>query len=117
MSSRVPPTPIAEWRAEIQRRTSGSPVDIKLVCPLCGNVSSPREFREKGANPEKAFTNCIGRVIGAKGTLNSPKPTPQPCDWAAYGLFGTLSSGTELLLEDGTTAWVFSFAEDSEVAS
>lgn len=51
----------------------------KFKCPSCGNIQSPndfRKFKEKGATPETAAKDCIGRWEKDKG-----------CDWAAYGLF------------------------------
>lgn len=97
-----------EWRAEVERRGAK---DCKFRCPLCKNIATPRDFHNAGIDPEKVATNCIGRYIGAKGNLNSPTPTPKPCDWAAYGLFGTLNEGIQITKPDGKTLLVFSFAD------
>lgn len=102
--------PVAEWRKRAIEAGGGDFLNTPFKCPLCGKVSTPADFKAAGADPERAATNCIGRVIGAKGSLNSKKrPVEQPCDWAAFGLFGTLDSGMFVELEDGKTINVFSF--------
>jgi hypothetical protein len=106
------PMTIEEWRQRVTDSGDGNPLDARIKCPLCHNVATPRQFKDAGADPEKAFVSCIGRVIGAKGSLHSKRrPVPQPCDWTAGGLFGTLNGGIQLLKEDGPTVWVFDFAE------
>lgn len=59
---------IAEWRAEFERLGD---LDCKFVCPNCGLTSSPNDFGEVGAHPERAAKECIGRHISERG-----------CDWA-----------------------------------
>lgn len=116
-STQTAPVPVAAWRERVAAAGDGNPLDARFVCPLCGNVASPRQFTAAGVQPERAFQNCIGRFTGAKGNLSSPQPVPQPCDWAAYGLFGTLNAGTQIELEDGSICWVFDLAEPEGGAS
>lgn len=107
----IPTFTLAAWRAEAARRGHGNMLDCRMLCPLCGNVATPRQFKEAGADPGRAAQECIGRVIGARGTLHSKRPVPQPCDWAGFGLFGTLNGGVFVTMEDGTQINAFSFAE------
>jgi len=57
----------------------------EFVCPGCGNIQKVSDFKpykDKGATPNSAYTECIGRYSGGdwyKGT--------KPCNYAAYGLF------------------------------
>lgn len=99
---------LAEWQAEMERRGA---IECKFRCPLCGNEASPKDWKEADGDPQRAARECIGRLVGAKGRLGSDPPVPQPCDWAAFGLFGTLNEGTKVELEDGKVLMVFDFAE------
>lgn len=61
-------------------------------CPLCGNIATAEDFRkfaDKGARPDSAYQECLGRYTGGiKGEHG--------CDWCAYGLFrGPVSVKTE----------------------
>jgi len=41
----------------------------KFKCPACGLVKSPidfKKFQSKGATPDSATKNCIGRFTGGK---------------------------------------------------
>jgi hypothetical protein len=115
-STAIPTVRIKEWRRQVMERSADSPLDARIQCPLWGNVSTPRESHEAGANPERAFMNCIGRVIGAREGLNTGKEkvTQHPCDWAAGGYFGTFHNGLQLLKEDGSPTWVFDSATEVE---
>jgi hypothetical protein len=111
----VPTYTLEEWRAEATRRGGGELLDCRMLCPLCGNVATPRQFKDAGADPERAAQECIGRVVGARGGLyvrtTKRRPMPRPCDWAAFGLFGTLNGGVFVITPDGKQINVFSFAE------
>jgi hypothetical protein len=104
--------PLDTWRTEALERGGGDFLNTPFECPLCGHVATPADFIAAGAKGDRAAVECIGRVIGAKGSLHSKKrPVPQPCDWAAFGLFGTLNGGVEVQWPDGHTSWSFAFAE------
>jgi hypothetical protein len=107
----VPTYTLDEWRAEATKRGNGELLDCRMLCPLCGNVATPRQFKDAGASPNRAAQECIGRVVGAKGNLHSKRPVPQPCDWAGFGLFGTLNSGVFVTMPDGKQINAFSFAD------
>jgi hypothetical protein len=108
---------LAEWRAEGVRRGGGDLLDARFRCPLCQHVASPRDFQAAGADPNRAAMECIGRVIGARGGMRVERrpgqAMPQPCDWAAFGLFGTLNKGVEVEMESGNVVWAFAFADDA----
>lgn len=105
------PTParltIAEWKAEGKRRFGENTDEWKFVCPACGHVARVIDFKpyaDKGANPDSAYQECIGRYTDA----GAPEKGKQPCNWAAYGLFRI--SGHDVELEDGSITPVFAFA-------
>lgn len=104
-----PAIPLAEWQEAMARRGK---IDAKFRCPFCGHEASARDWKDASGDPQRAPQECIGRLIGAKGGLHRERE--QPCDWAAFGLFGTLDGGTKILLPEGREIWVFEFAESDE---
>jgi hypothetical protein len=101
--SEMPRMTVEEWRAEAIRRF-GSFEKTRFVCPACGHVASVEDFKkykDLGAQPDSAAQKCIGRYDQAV----------TDCDWAAFGLFGTLNGGVKVILEDGKEVNAFDFAE------
>lgn len=94
---------LEEWKTEATKRFGEKTAYWKFVCPRCGNIQSPKDFVDAGINEEDAATNsyqgCIGRSVKDQG-----------CDWAAYGLFGTLGKGRIVIAPDGREVEVFDFA-------
>jgi hypothetical protein len=91
------------------------PMNWKFVCPVCGNVQSPADFqqyKEKGATPESATNECIGRYAGAKSTHLTGKA--QPCDYAGYGFFKL--SPIRVVDETGQEVHSFGFFEEEKGA-
>lgn len=76
----------------------------KFVCPRCGNIQTPKDFLDVGLDKDRAaqlsYQDCIGRHTKEKG-----------CDWAAYGLFGTLEKGRIVITPEGKEVQVFDFAK------
>lgn len=96
---------IEEWHSERVSKFGEDPAKAKYVCPKCKNVASYEDFKIFEDNPKvkvdfgtPAF-NCLGRY--------SEKVE---CDWAAYGLFGTLGDGINILTDDSSFE-VFDFAK------
>ena len=102
-----------EWRAEGRRLFGGDWRDWKYACPACGRVNAGREFEAVGATPNDSYSTCIGRHNG-KGVGGHKRGEPPPesgCDWAAFGLFGTLGKGYVVSSDGGNKVEVFAFAE------
>jgi hypothetical protein len=80
-------------------------------CPRCGDVATPQDFRDAGADPNRIGQECIGRHLGA--LTNWPTKdagrslAPRGCDWAAYGL---LRGPWLIELPNGKTAGSFPLA-------
>jgi len=58
----------------------------RFVCPACGNVATPMDFypfRDKGAKPNSATCECIGRY---DGHISVKMGEGKPCNYAGYGL-------------------------------
>ena len=81
-----------EWRAEGERLFGPDQCQWRFVCPICGNVQSPEDFRQykdAGATPASAYKQCIGRYRehARRAFGSGEKEVSAPCDFAAYGLF------------------------------
>lgn len=79
---------VDEWLAK-GNELFGPEMDTwKFRCPICGNVASVHDFqqyKDKGATPESAATECIGRYSGGRSAFGGRGDGP--CDYAAYGFF------------------------------
>lgn len=59
----------------------------RFVCPACGNIAAVEDFRpfkNKGAKPDSATHDCIGRY---DGHLHVDMGAGKPCNYTGYGLF------------------------------
>lgn len=90
---------------EFQRE--GAEKKWRMLCPACGNIASPDDFKKLGADPQRAAQECIGRAMTPRVHL---EPGKTPCDWAAFGLFKTLGKGMHVKFDDDTTVETFEFA-------
>ncbi len=85
---------LEEWLAEGRRLFGDDQLQWRFVCPICGNVQSPNDFRQyqgRGATPASAYQECIGRYLPkaqcGKALADGPRVPERPCDYAAFGLF------------------------------
>jgi hypothetical protein len=93
---------LEEWRDEATQRFGEKGRDWKFVCPKCGNIQSGQDFIDAGLSEETGkavYQDCIGRHVKDLG-----------CDWASYGLFGTLGKGRIVVTPEGKDVEVFDFA-------
>jgi len=59
----------------------------RFVCPACKNVAAVddyRPYKDKGATPDSATCNCIGRHDGHGDVVMG---SAKPCNYSGYGLF------------------------------
>lgn len=87
-----------EWQAEGERLFGADRFLWRFVCPVCGHVQSPRDFeqyKDLGATPDSATSECIGRYSGARSAFVKGQ---QPCNYAGYGLFRL--SPVRVLIDD-----------------
>lgn len=103
---------LAEWEAEGARRFGPDIMKWSFVCPICGNVASIEDFRpykERGAMPNSATCECIGRYSRSKPAFGDRKKGEKPCDYAGYGLFRL--SPVRVVHDDGKEMHSFAFAD------
>jgi hypothetical protein len=104
-----------EWTAQGTKLFGDDQFRWEFVCPICGHVQKVEDFRpykDRGAKPNSAYQECLGRYTGAVGF----KPKGQgPCDYAGYGLFCV--SPIRVVMPDGAEVHAFAFAEPALAAN
>ena len=95
-----------EWNEKGTKLFGENYKDWKFKCPSCERVTATHEFeqfKDKGATPNSAYQECIGRYTGGRSG-------PHKCDWCAYGFL----RGPHVVVaeDDGTEIPVFPFAEE-----
>lgn len=102
---------LVEWNDTAVRRFGTDINNWRFVCPACGKEYSVAEFVAEGGTASESYQSCIGRVNGNIET--SPgKGTQNGCNWAAYGLLGTMGKGRQVVAPDGNVIDVFDFAPE-----
>lgn len=104
-----------EWLLEGERRFGPNSLEWRFVCPVCGNVQTPNDFKpykDKGATPTSATSECIGRYTGASDFQEKGKG---PCNYAGYGLFRL--SPVRIIQADGDETHSFAFAETAAASA
>lgn len=95
----------AEWEAEGERRFGPDKMKWRFVCAACGHEQCAedfRQFKDRGAEPGHAYNRCIGRYDRSIAD----------CDWAAFGLLGTMGKGRIITSPDGDVSEIFDFAPE-----
>lgn len=83
---------LSDWLEELKARFGENPDNWKFVCPSCGHVQSVGDFKEAGADPQRAYINCIGRVTGSND--------PSGKDGCNYTVNGLISLNKTTVISD-----------------
>lgn len=109
--------PVAEWLSQARSLFGDDPKKWRFKCPVCGHSQTLADFEAIGAEPQSAYTECIGRYLLSRasglGSKSADGGKKSPCDYAAFGLF-RLSPAPEVV-PDGGGKPVAVFAFDVEV--
>lgn len=98
----------SEWVAEGRRRFGDDSSAWRFVCPACGHVASPIDWKAAGATPGAVAFSCVGRWLAEqRDAFGKGKG---PCNYAGGGLFGL--NPTTVTFDDGTDMQCFAFAEE-----
>lgn len=103
-----------EWIEEGTRRFGACYEDWKFICPICKNIAAIgdyKQYKDKGATPQSATTECIGRYTGTGMQAFGDDKKSKPCNYALYGLFRL--PGSVITMPDGEKIMSFAFAEVS----
>ena len=97
---------IDDWRAEGARRFGDDHMKWRFVCPSCGHVQTPADYKAVNAPETAVAFSCIGRwTPGATGEIG--QKGKGPCNYAGGGLFRL----NPIRVVDGSTAHeIFEFA-------
>ncbi len=98
----------AEWIAEGTRRFGEAALAWRFVCPSCGHVATPKDWRDAKAPEGAVAFSCVGRYLSANGD-NAFKRKGGPCNYAGGGLFKL--NPVTVTDEEGKEHQVFAFAE------
>lgn len=101
--------PLEDWQEEAKSRFGADPAKWAFKCPICGKVATIGDFLALGKDANLAAQECIGRANGTMKPFDG-SDNSRGCDWAAYGLFGTIGRGRLIAFSDGHTCEVFEFA-------
>ena len=97
-----------EWLAKGEKLFGEDVLEWEFVCPSCGHVQKPEDFRpykDKGADPNTAFLKCIGRYDGhGDNSMGSGK---KPCNYTSAGLLNI--NPVKVVKPDGKEVYVFAF--------
>lgn len=92
-----------EWMAKGKKLYGDNPLDWRYKCPQCGHVQTPREFKEKGIDPNQAITCCASRYwLGGKDT----------CKWTTGGLLRI--GGVYVITKEFHPVLAFAFADEEK---
>jgi len=105
---------LAEWREEGKKLFGDDPSKWAYVCPACKHVSTGQDFLDVGADINDSYVECIGRKNGKAVDGTKGKDEGYGCNWAAYGLSGTLNGGMCIETPDGKKVSVFDFHKPKE---
>lgn len=95
-----------EWLAEGARLFGDDRTKWRFVCPCCGHVATPADYKAAGAEPGAIGFSCIGRWTGAKREAFAPGEGP--CNYAGGGLFPL--NPVTVMMPEGDSIQAFEFA-------
>ena len=101
---------LKEWHAEGVALFGDEQWDWKFVCPSCGHVASPRDWKGAGAGKGQVGFSCVGRA--PLSPTNDAFSGKRPCNYAGGGLI-TLNPVT-VILENGIKQDMFEFAREGQ---
>lgn len=77
----------AEYMAEGAALFGADPMGWRFVCPSCGNIATPKDWKDAGAPEGAVAYSCVGRWLpGTTATLG--ETGKGFCNYAGGGLFG-----------------------------
>lgn len=100
---------LKEWREKGETLFGKDFKTWQFVCPGCGNVASIQDFINLGQDEENACNHSYNECISRYTNAGSPQQNKKPCNWAAYGLLGTLGKGIMIEVKEEKEIEIFDF--------
>lgn len=96
----------AEWHALGARLFGADEMAWRFICPVCGHVATPADYKVAGAPEGAVAYSCVGRWLpGSKEAFTNGGKGP--CTYAGGGLFGL--NPVRVTMPDGKDHDVFAF--------
>lgn len=92
------------WLREARRRFGHGPKGWRFRCVQCSAEYSVGDFVARGADPQRATSECIGRL-----DLEAGLGTGSGCDWATFGLIETAGT-VRVVIPNGSLTRAMPFA-------
>ncbi|MEQ1761613.1 MAG: VVA0879 family protein [Pyrinomonadaceae bacterium] len=105
-----------DWQDEARRRFGDNPAFWYFQCPICKGIQCPEDFRQykdRGATPDSARYNCLGRYQQETAGKNLSGTPESRCDYTLGGLFRLTGV---IVIHNGEERHCFDFAPDVEEA-
>lgn len=100
---------LEEWNAEGGRRFGKDQMKWCFICPSCGYVATPEDYKGAGASSNAVAFSCVGRWSGAMDKdAFATKKGHGPCNYAGGGLIGI--NPVTVVHPDGKEHQIFEFA-------
>lgn len=96
----------AEWEDQGTALFGANKNDWRFVCPACGYVQTPTDYRKSHAPRDAIAFSCVGRWRN-KARKAFGETGPGPCDYAGGGLF---SLNPVCITDHGDGIRIFEFA-------
>jgi hypothetical protein len=93
---------LPEWLNEGQNLFGKDKKHWAFRCPKCEKKQTIQDFIDRDIDPNNAYQDCLGR-----------HDESIDCDWAAYGLFGTLGKG-RTVVNEGKEIEVFDYWKEEQ---
>lgn len=101
---------VEQWREEGTKLFGPDEMQWRFVCPSCGHIASPKDWKAAGAPENAVAFSCVGRWTGSKTTIcQKPGPGDVGCNYAGGGLFGL--NPRRVRMSEDKHIDVFAFAE------
>lgn len=93
---------LQDWMEEATNKFGEDKKQWAFQCPKCKAKQTIKDFVDRGVDANNVYQDCLGR-----------HDESIDCDWAAYGLLGTLGKGRTVVNGDKETE-VFDFWKEEQ---
>jgi hypothetical protein len=114
MTTKDEPKTYAEWHADGVSQFGADEMAWRFICPSCGHVATPADWKSAGAPEGAVAFSCVGRWMPeTTGEVFDKKGGP--CNYAGGGLFGL--NPVLVVQDNGKEHRIFAFAPASDALS
>ena len=100
-----------QWEAEGEALFGPDQMTWRFVCPSCGHVATPQDWKDAGATQGAVAFSCVGRWLST--AEDAFTKTGGPCNYAGGGLIG-LNPVVVVEPDEKERVAIFDFAQKEE---